>query len=403
MSSSEPCLSTIVYVSEIAPVDTQASSVLIFRHLRALEREGYRICVVTLAIAVKPGDLPSTWQLIALPPRKPYYPPYRPQGLLRRLRWHLLDRIVRPALTGQSIQCVISLLQGEYLVGYAAWLSQRLSTPLFCFYHDRGERLHHWGNPAGAERLRRQNLAVLATPTLQRVWTVTPELNYELPSLADKFLTVYPLPEAYAERAPLVWRDTLGRAPILAYAGSIYDQVIEPMRQLARELSTLGGRLLLYSHLAETARRLEQEFPGIVTYEGNIRGAQQLCTIIREKSSAFVVAYPAEVSAMPWCLDCFPSKFSQLVQSGLPGLVISPPETAIARWCLQHNWSLFADASDLSGVRQQLQSLTQRESWERALAQTREAAAEDFLPSHIEQLVNGDVRQACQSSPPPQS
>lgn len=394
MNGSKPAMGTIVYVSEIAPADTQASSVVIFRHLRSLEHEGYRICVVTRAAAIRPGELPPSWQLVALPSRRPYYPPYRPQGLLRWIRWQLLDRIVQPALAGQEIHCVIGLLHGEYLVGYAAWISQRLRRPLFYFYHDRGEHLHYADNPAAAERLRRQNLAVLASPNLRRVWTVTPELSYDEPSLKGRFLTVYPIAERFADPAPCHWRDALARAPVLAYAGSIYDQVVEPMRQLATELRSMGGRLHLFSHLAATGRRLAEEFPGVISYAGDVRGAQRQCALLREDAAAFVIIYPADVSAMPWCLDCFASKFTQLAQTGLPGLIIAPPETAIGRWCLAHDWLLYVPAGDLPGLRQRLQSLTQRESWERAAAQTRHAATHDFDPGRIERLVNDDVRDA---------
>lgn len=383
---------TIIFVSEVHPVETHASSAVIHRHLLTLERAGFSITVIGMETASSSHPLPTQWQHILIPERRFYYPPYRPNAVLRRIRWHLLDQLIKPVISSAHVHSVIGLLQGEYLCGYAAWLSQHLQRPLFYFYHDRGERLHHPRHPVRAARLTRQNLALLSSPWLRRVWTVTPELNYDSDGLADKFRTVYPLPAPLCAAPPPVWREEFSR-PVIAYAGTIYNEVVAPLIELAKVLGSNGGRLLLYSHMAANAGKIQAASPHVVAYEGDINDPVSVGALLQSKASAFVVAYPDDVAQMPWSLDCFPSKFTQFVHTGLPGIIIAPPETAVARWCQRRQWTLYSKNSQAKGLLRILTHISRQETWQRAAAESRNAAEGDFNPSKIAQLVINDVSQ----------
>ncbi len=382
----------VVLVSEIPPVDTQASSVVLFRHLLALELAGFDIGVVCPENRIDPAQVPATWELIPIPPRRWYYPPYRPAEPFRRMRWLLLDREVRPRLKMRPPHAIIGLLVSEYLVGYAAWLSDRCNCPLFYFYHDRGELLHHYCNPAGAARLRRQNLRALHSRNLRRVWTVTPELIYDEPALREKFRTVYPLPQRIPQAAPPAWRPEFSAHPVIGYAGSLYNEVLAPIRVVAHELEATGGRLHIFTHQTDNAHSLEKEFPGVVLYRGTVKGTVELAECLRDEASAFLVAFPDKVEDMPWSVGCFPSKFTQLVQIGLPGMVLAPAKSTIGRWCESRDWRLYATVSTRENVAELLARLREPAQWTQAAQQSQRYAQEDFNPSALESLVNDDVK-----------
>jgi hypothetical protein len=380
----------IIYISEIHPVETHASSAVIHRHLLSLEKAGFAIIVIGLSAAAAKDPIPARWRQILIPTRRFYYPPYRPYAVLRQIRWHLLDQLILPALAGTPIHSVIGLLQGEYLCGYAAWLSKQLKRPLFYFYHDRGERLYHSRHPASAARLTQQNLALLASPWLRRVWTVTPELSYKSAGLDEKFRTVYPLPVFLGISAASNWRAEF-TLPVIAYAGTIYNEVVAPLLQLASALEAVGGRLLLYTHMAANAGKIQAQFPHVVAYEGDINDPVRVGALLQEKASAFVVIYPDDVAQMPWSLDCFPSKFTQFVQTGLPAIVIAPTETAVGRWCQRSQWSLYSPNSTVDELRRILTHISQRESWQKAATESHAASIGDFNPNTIAQLVIDDL------------
>jgi hypothetical protein len=381
----------VVYVSDIVPSNTTASSVVIFRHLISLEREGYDICLVIPEIPGTKPQVPSSWITIVLPSRRIYYPPYRRFSFLRMIRWIFFDRIVAAAIGGRNIQCVIGLLVGEYLVNYAEWLSRRLKASLFYFYHDRGERLHFANDPIGARRLRHQNLRLLRSPMLCKVWTVTPELTYPELDKAGKFSVVYPLPCRPESLFHSKWNGRDGGGQVLVHIGAVYSEIMDTFRQILVGLRAVGSRLLIFSSLTANAEALASEFPDVVEFCGFADDMPTLLRQLAEISTAFIIVYPNDINAMPWCMDCFPSKFAQLVHTGLPGIVFAPRQTAIGRWCLAQAWPLYSDYADGKSIERILRRIGNMKEWEHAVSSTRHAASFHFNPDYIERQVNCDV------------
>jgi hypothetical protein len=380
---------TILYVSEIGPAPTHASAVVIRRHLLALERAGFAICVVALQGTVV--DPPPSWRILELPARKPYYPPYRRFGPLRLARWWLFDREVMPVLRGLRVHCVLGLLHGDYLSRYAAWLARRLDRPLCYFYHDRGEHLAHHDDPAAAARLTRENHRLLGSSRVRHVWAVSRELAVTAAPLRVKFSVVYPLPERLNDLPSPAWRTSFATAPVLAHSGTIYNEIVPYLRAIAAALGELGGTLLLTSPRADVARDLEKEFPLVVTYAGDIPDPRRMAALLHERASAFLVVYPPDSSHMPWSADSFPSKLVQLVHTRLPGIVLAPSSTSVSRWCVRANWTLHSPTMDRDSLAGHLARLRRPDEWRAAAAESERAAKEEFSPDGIETKVNRDI------------
>lgn len=387
MSSNRNKLGTVVYVSEFVPGEGQASSVVIYRHLKSLESIGFQICVV---VPSGTRSTPDAWQRIELPPRKFYYPPYRPTFPLRELRYQLLDQIVLKAISGLNVHCVLGLLCGEYLAGYAGWLSGRINRPLFYFLHDRGESLSAHTNAKMAARIRLQNSRLSALPQVRRVWTVTPELNYQIPGDPKKFKTVFPLPERVLPMGE-IRKIGSSPAPALAYAGSLYNEIIDSLRVVASALRKFHGKLVLYSHMTGNGRLLQEEFPDVVESREALSSTEEVCDAISAEATAFLVIYPQKPESMPWCIDCFPSKLTQFVQTGIPGVVIAPKETAVAQWCLKESWPLFSPDGSAESIERLIGDLLDGRRWQEAANASLRVANGPFSPKRLEESVNDDV------------
>jgi hypothetical protein len=388
----------VLFVSDIAPINAGASAVVLRRHLTSIEQDGFDICVVVPDRSDLRNLLPASWTVIPIPARKFYFPPYRPVTPLQTVRWLLLDAIVRKNLGGRTPVCVVSLLTGEYLAVYAGWLSKKFDVSLLYFYHDRGERLHFWKNQLGAERLRRSNLKLLRHNLVKRVWTVSEELIYPGADVRDKFRLVFPFPEYISVEKKSQAKEIAGPLCI-AHIGTIYTETLDSFRSILDSLREFGGRLIIYSQYSESAQILHNEFPDVVDFRGFVDKSALLYDQILEECHAFLVVYPDNVEDMPWCLDCFPSKFVQLVQTGLPGLVVAPSETSVAKWCEINSWSLFRTSSERMSIKSAFLSLQEQHLWRLAAKESRSAAQRDFNPTLIESSVLEDVRASAISEP----
>lgn len=383
---------TILYISEIEPTENAASSAVIHRHLRSLEDEGYHICVVLTETDGPRPVLPETWSLIQLPRRRAYFPPYRPNALLRFIRWNILDWFVTPKLSNINVHCIIGVLSGEYLVNYAAWLSEKIRRPLFYFYHDRGEDLYFANDPKGALRLKNQNLRLLQSPYMEKLWAVSPELNYAELGDSAKQSVLYPLPEQIDGISKPEWSAGAGTGPTIVHIGTIYLETVDSMRSIVSMLQSLGGRLIVYSHRDEPGRSLMKEFPATVEFRGFVNDTKKMLKKTIEEAKAFLVVYPDEVRLMPWARESFPSKFVQMVQTGLPGIVIAPAEASIAKWCLANNWKLYSPTSKQESLKDLLLSLDEPVSWNEAAAHSRSVSEGIFSPEKLKAQVLDDVQ-----------
>ena len=379
---------TIVYVGDVAPINSAASEAVLHRHLLALERSGYEICVITQDTIRSRQQLPSRWRKILLPSRKSYYPPYRPISIIREIRWIINDAFVMNTLRSMNIIGFISIMCGEYLASYAEWLARKYHKNLFYFYHDRGELLSHANNRRGAARMRRENIRLVRSQSTRRVWTVSPELIYS--EEIEKFTILPPLPgrTGFARH-----RDppNVTAAPVLGYIGTIYKESMDDFRIFLNQLRSKKGRFIAFSHYMDTAKQLHSEFPDVVEFRGFASDISDVIHAIRDEASAFLVISPNDVSLMPWSISCFPSKLTQLVQTGLPGIIFAPEHTSLGRWCVQREWHMYYGILSRSTVTKSLNDVQDPIKWNIASRDSVIVSEGEFNPENIEARVLNDI------------
>jgi hypothetical protein len=372
----------ILFVSEIAPSNGIASAVLLYRHLKMLEESGCEINVL-MYDSQSDDSLPSSWRVKKLPSRKWWYPPYRPHNALKWVRFLVLYleslRFIRQA----KPDLVIGFLHGVYYSGFAAFISKRIGKPLTVFYHDRTEKLLYHKDERMQGVAYKHNAYVINQA--RKVWTVSPQLTYPEPSWQNKFRVVYPIPEIIQQKAQ--WKEVFSTRPAIGYAGSLYNEVVDVMIAVGKELDKINGSLIFMTHLSENVKKIQAAVKGVVVVD--TRNTAEACQFFAENASAFIVAYPEQMEIMPWIDSCFPSKFTQFVQTGLPLLVLAPKEAAISKWCVNNDWIGYSD--DYQHLEGLLEKIVVQDSWQAMADQSVHATRNDFDQRKIQALVEEDI------------
>lgn len=371
---------SILFICEMPPVNTGASSVLFFRHLKLLEQDGFKISVVVNEIGLKnsKSEIPKSWNTFVLPNRKWWYPPYKPDGLLKQIRYYLIYFELINFLKINKPDIIIGCLYGIYLSGFCSLLSKLLNIKLFMFYHDRAELLNYQDNLKMQKITQKHNFEIINQAN--KIWTVSEQLVYYKQGWENKFQVIYPIPEEL-HFVPPIWNENFANSPVIGYAGSLYNEVVDIIIIIAKILKQLNGKLLILTHQSENVEKIKHEcdnvinFPTMPTYNA--------CKFIYDNCSSFLVAYPSDIKSMPWIESCFPSKFTQFMQTGLPNIVISTEESAIAKWCIKYKWIGYNSNYKKENIASFLNDLCIKNKWEAMRDQSIEFMNQYFDPEYI--------------------
>jgi hypothetical protein len=376
----------ILYIGDTLPHNGIASAVLVYRHLLRLEQEGYKINIIADENLSHGKVCPKTWNVNILPTRKFWYPPYKSYGILKWTRYLILYLSCRRFLKEVNPLTIIGFMDDVFYSGLSAFIANRTQTPCFVFYHDRTERLRFHNDPFMQAVTFKHNSYIINKAL--KVWTVSPELTYQSTAWETKFKIVPPIPEPIIQKAK--WKPSFQQQPVIGYAGSLYNECLEIVVAIGSQLENLGGNLMLMSVQDSNVafvKGIAQKTEIVAT-----RTTNHACEYMIANTSAFIVAYPEKMDSMPWIDSCFPSKFTQFLQTGLPVLVLAPQESAIGKWCLKNKWLSYSSNYSESGVNSLSKLITKEEYWKQLSNQSIFFSKTDFDAEHIQSLISEDIK-----------
>jgi hypothetical protein len=372
----------IYFVSELPPVNTHASSVVFYRHFKRLAEEGFNITWVTDKNSfVKAKDiLPTNWQSIILPNRRWHLPPYRAKGPFQKCRFrYYLQVFLKSAGSRTNESLVISYINGQFLAPFAAYLSHKLNIPLIGFFHDDILELNYFKDKV---TLTKNTMRVLNT--CSSVFVVSDQFKLNWPKHADKFKVLYPIPEnceLSIERRSKT-RDFI----TFSYSGAIYDEIIPFLFLIAGMINRLNHKLVIIGDKSKT-EPIQQKFPQCVTCLEFFDTPTEANLFIAENTNWAIVPYPDDIAKMPWISTCYPSKFVQYIQLGIPTIVVAPISSSIGKWCLKHDWPLYLSEYSFDSLQSLLNS-TNNETIKEHLDYWRK---HDFNPDKIHEKVKNEI------------
>ena len=331
---------TIYFISETVPANTHASSVIFYRHFRKFEEQGYRIVWVTdqnsLDYFGKP--FPPEWEIILLPNRNWQLPPYRPFGWLQGYRFDFYYRnFLQTLLENAKNAILVTYLNGMFLAPFAAFVKEKSKLPLICFFHDGILELNFFKA--------RANLAANAIKVMEaadKVFIASNELATGWEQFENKFELLYPIPASYEPEGIV---KSQSQVLTFGYSGAVYEEIVPCLETFAEFCQTENHRLVVIGDTSKTAT-IASLYPLAVTCKNLFDTPEHASDFLISNCSAALITYPIDLSVMPWITNCFPSKFLQYCQLGIPTLIFAPDRSAIGIWCKKNEWPLFANNYD---------------------------------------------------------
>lgn len=326
---------TVYFISETVPANTHASSVIFYRHFKRMEQEGYRIVWVTDNNSYHrlKSKFPKEWDFVLLPNRNWNLPPYRPYGALQSWRFYYYCLLLSKRIAAdRSKSILVTYINGQFLAPFAAYFKRKSKLPLLSFFHDDILELNFFRD---RESLIRNTHSILDAS--ERVLVASSEFAVNWPRFKEKFQLLYPLPEKYSSTAGPFNQ----QSPItFGYAGAIYDEIIPCLMKLAEVFKQLGFKLLIVGDRNKTIS-LQEQYVSTVSCFDMFNTPEESNHFLVKNCQFTIIPYPDQLKDMPWMATCFPSKFLQYCQLGLPTLIIAPKTSAIGKWSLDNQWPLY--------------------------------------------------------------
>jgi hypothetical protein len=373
---------TVYFISEAVPANTHASSVVFYRHFKRLEQEGYRIVWVTDNNSYHrfKNQFPTEWDFVLLPNRNWNLPPYRPYGLLQAWRFHYYNFLLSKRIAAdQSKSILMTYINGQFLAPFAAYFKRRSKLPLLSFFHDDILELNYFRN---RESLVYNTHNILKAS--EQVLVASNEFAANWPRFKEKFHLLYPLPEKYSATAGTLKQ----KGPItFGYAGAIYDEIIPCLMTLAEVFKQLGLKLLIVGDRYKTIC-LQEQYVSTVSCLDMFATPEESNDFLVKNCDGVLIPYPEQLKEMPWIATCFPSKFLQYCQLGLPTIIIAPETSAIGKWSLDNRWPLYSNVYDFQKIAQ----LSRQLNIEAVCTQINSLKHNEFDPDKIHLQLAGIIK-----------
>ena len=370
-----------LFISEMLPINSSASEVIFYRHLKKLYEEGHTIHLLTdqNSYCRKSDQLSSIFILHLLPNRKWYYPPYRPTGVFQKIRF--LDYYylyVKNLLNRNKIDHLIGFIYSDFLAPFSAFVQEKSKLPMTSFLHDDPLELHIHKCTSALKF----NVARVMSAS-KNILVVSETFHKNWPEFESKFKMLYPIPETHH---PTTYPEQKPGLRSFGYSGTIYNELVNPIEKTAIVLEKLNiGFKLIGDN--KRIHVLLQNIPSL-EHIPSFKTAEEANAYLVCNCSACIIPYPLDPKDMPWIQTCFPSKFIQYCQLNLPTIIIAPAASALGKWCIQHNWLLYTDSYEPSSIEFLIKHVLPGSAVKKQVERFRE---NEFNPEKIHQLFSNYI------------
>ncbi len=386
----------LLLVSSLPPSFGTGSPIILKRHLERLTGNGWRVSVAAPAQRLSSAEpYPPAWRVIPLSGRRWWWPPVRAEiPASVQLRLPLWQQECENALGNERPDAILTFLCDIHPL-LAEHLSRQWQVPLGVIIHDH-EAL--WASSA-AEQLRMERWAQRVITQASRVWPVSQELgDCYGPAATGKVSVLPPIPaQTDVDRVP--WQPHFQTHPVVAHAGRLHPFQYPNFFALAQALQTVNGTLLVVAPRDNpTLIALQATCPN-VRHQEPFQENAEVIQFLAHNASSILVSYAFSHAEQPWAATSFPSKLIEFAQLGLPSLLLAPPGTATANWAKHHHWLSQIDSLDSAVLKNLVDRLTHRESWQAMAQQTQTVARQDFHPEVIQHQLETELTELTQSRP----
>lgn len=324
----------ILFISEMLPIDTHASSVVFYRHFKRLTEQGYKVHILTDENSYnrRLKNVEDCFTVHLLPNRKWFYPPYKNRGIFQEIRFYdYFQSYAKKIIREEDISLLVGYVAYKFLSSFTAYVQKKSHLNLISFFHDDPLELHFFNSrneyyKSAYEILDASKIVLLASDAFKNNWSM----------FSDKFQLLYPIPE-YSSVIKTDINFNLKNK--IGYSGTVYNEIVPQLDMISSIFSNLKYEFVIIGNNSKIDY-ISEKYKGI-EIKSFFETSKESNSYLVTNCKMCVIVYPEKIEEMPWVKTCFPSKFIQYCHLGIPTLIIAPKESAIGKWCIDNNWFLY--------------------------------------------------------------
>jgi len=378
MSAFESNKKTIYFISHSTyPVaNTGGGSIVLYRHLKRLEKDGYKIVFIH-SIQNPPSTSKTEFEEILIKRRK-WYPPLRPHTpLLTNVRISFYFKYLKKLIKPKPGDLILSTF-GDYTNLLALKLSVRFKLPLFMIYHDDNLFNTYF------------NENLLSKPAVKKIIRQTkhffavsePMKDLLLQNGASSVSVLYPIPDGYTGKKK-AWTDTYTSDSSFYNSGAIFEDFHSGLIQnIANAAEKARINISLLGRLSSTFKKRLEQFHSL-RIGGRVEKTEDLFKQLIIKADVLLVFYSFEPNKEQRLFHSFPSKFAEYSHLGIPILIIAPSYSAIGKWAIKNNWYSYLSTDNVEDLYKIMIRFRDEYFWEACHRQSLQVAQDFFDPDKI--------------------
>ncbi|MBT2562806.1 glycosyltransferase [Pedobacter sp. ISL-68] len=369
---------TIYFSSTIIPLkDGGGGSVVIYRHLKRLQKEGHHI--VFLNCSPNHGVRTEFTQINIQ--KRWWHPPLRKYTpLLSTFRFWLHYRFLKNRLTFQKGDKILGILEdtGSLL---AQIIASQTKLPYYLFFHDDNIFSKYFeGHLFSLGNLKNiihhcKHFFVVSKPMQELLKQ----------NCGENAIVIYPIPEGSSRKKGLAKVNFKGLQ--LCYAGTIlpfHDQLIKKIFKAAQ---SMNGQLTLVTNSDLSIANRFRDCEGI-KIRRPLEKLHDLFTVLLEEMDVLLIFYSFNLAEEIRATHSFPSKLTEFCHLGIPILIIAPEESAIGLWAKEHKWQCYVNNDSMDEISEMISRLQFPDFWEKCSRQSIQLAENEFNPANIHQQLS---------------
>lgn len=366
---------TIYFSSAIIPLkDGGGGSVVIYRHLKRFQQEGYRIVFLNCS----PNHKISTEFTQINIPKRWWHPPLRKYTpLLSTFRFWLHHRYLKKRLTFQKRDKILGILEdnGSLL---AQMIASQTKLPYYLFFHDDNIFSKYFeGHLFSINHLKKiihecHHFFVVSKP-MQELLRQNGGKNTSM---------VYPIPEGETQNKELA--NVNFKNLQLCYAGTILPFHDELIKNIFKAAQSVNGQLTLITNSDLAIANRFRDCDGIKIFRP-LEKLHDLFNILLKKMDVLLIFYSFNLTEEIRTAYSFPSKFTEFCHLGMPIVIIAPEESAIGLWAKEHQWQCYVNKDSVEAISAMVARLQFPDFWEKCSSQSIQLAENEFNPTNIHQ------------------
>lgn len=366
-------MKTIYFIaSSVTPEkNAKGGNLVIYRHLKKLENEGYDIKIIQ---TYKRNKLSEFKEINISRMRFPL----RKNSFSKKCRLALdYQKVVWKLKKNDSI--IISIL-GDYSSLLSYHISNHANIPFYLIYHD--DNLFDEVYSSCSILTSSETIRIISA--CKHIFAVSqPMKDLLLKNGAASVSLLYPMPEGVRN---INRNRNLDKN--LFHIGTIYENIHECIiRKIAKSCEINSYKFNLIANISNSFRtKFENE--NNINFINQLSQPNSLFDLLIDKADLMIVFYSDHYQERRSTYS-FPSKFVELSHLTIPIIIIAPEQSALGKWCIEHNWLTYSKTEDLESINILIQSLKNDDFWKSCSEQAKLVSDTIFNPINIHlQLLN---------------